>query len=87
MLSFWINVNQLIKDAQITQESLAIDINIPKNTLYGWISKDVLPRVDTAYKIAQALNTSVEFLVTGQDSNPYKQKFEELEAKIKNLLP
>lgn len=64
---FWQNVNNLIKLKNITQESICDETRISLNTLRGWVSKNVLPRADEAYKIAKALNTSVEYLVSGRD--------------------
>lgn len=84
--SFWLNVNTLIKTRKTTQEAIANECNINFGTFKNRSSKKVLPDAIEAYLIAQALNTTVEYLVTGQDSNPYKQRLDELEAKIKNLL-
>lgn len=78
--------NELTKN-QITQKELAEKINISVNTVRGWFSKDLTPDVFTALKIAQALNTTVEYLVTGKDSDTYRQKYEKLVSDIKNLLP
>ena len=69
-MMFWINVNSLIKERQTTQEIICNQTGISLNTLRGWVSKGVLPRVDEAVKIAKALNTSVEYLVTGKDYDP-----------------
>ena len=49
----------------LTQKELAEKTNISVNTIRGWFSKDLIPDVFTAVKIAEALNTSVEFLVSG----------------------
>ena len=78
--------NELTKN-QITQKELAEKINISVNTVRGWFSKDLTPDVYTALKIAKALNTTVEYLVTGKDSDTYRQKYEKLVSDIKNLLP
>lgn len=66
--SFWSRVNALIKEQDSTQELICSQTGISINTLRGWVSKSVLPRADEAVKIARALNTTVEFLVTGEDS-------------------
>lgn len=64
---FWNNVNNLIKSQKSTQDILCKQTGISINTLRGWISKGVLPRTDEAVKIATALHTSVEYLVTGKE--------------------
>lgn len=83
--TFWNNVKPLIKQRNKTQESLAAELNIPFGTFQGWIAKSILPDVISASKIAQALGVSVEYLVTGEDSNPYKTKIEELKKIIMEL--
>lgn len=64
---FWNNVNNLLKEMNTTQEVMCSEIGLSINTVRGWISKDVLPRVDDAVSIAQFLHTSSEYLVTGKD--------------------
>lgn len=64
-MTFWNNVNSLIKNQRITQETVCNETGISLNTLRGWISKDVFPRADEALKIAKSLHTSVEYLITG----------------------
>jgi transcriptional regulator with XRE-family HTH domain len=64
---FWLRYKLLVeKDFPVVLQT-----SIPHSTLSTWKSKNKFPRVDEAYKIAQALKTTVEYLVTGQDSaNP-----------------
>jgi SOS-response transcriptional repressor LexA len=64
--SFWEQVNQLIKTQKITQEDLAKSLGIPFGTYRGWNAYKRFPDISSGYKIAQALKTTVEFLVTGK---------------------
>ena len=84
-MMFWINVNSLIKERQTTQEIICNQTGISLNTLRGWVSKGVLPRVDEAVKIAKALNTSVEYLVTGKDYDPKTIIKDYLESLLRSL--
>lgn len=84
-MMFWINVNSLIKERQTTQEIICNQTGISLNTLRGWVSKGVLPRVDEAVKIAKALNTSVEYLVTGKDYDPKIIIKDYLESLLRSL--
>lgn len=68
-IPFWKNVNLLIKRLDTTQEPICQNLGISINTLRGWIAKDLLPRADDALKIAQALDTTVEYLFTGEEPN------------------
>jgi hypothetical protein len=44
-----------------------IKTGIKQPTLSNWRVKEIYPRADDAVRIAQALNTSVEYMVTGSD--------------------
>ena len=66
MLDFWTRVKDILDFNTISQKELAGKINESYNTLQSWINRDRLPNAEQAVKIADALNTSVEFLVTGK---------------------
>jgi transcriptional regulator with XRE-family HTH domain len=82
--TFWANVKPLIKASKTTQEGLAKACGIPFGTFQGWIARHTLPDAVSAYRIAQALNTSVEYLVSGE--NPGKPDTEPLIAHAQALL-
>ena len=64
-MHFWDNVKTKIQTQNTTQEWVATKANISLATFQGWISRKRLPHVDQAVAIATALNTTVEYLVTG----------------------
>jgi transcriptional regulator with XRE-family HTH domain len=64
-MEYWARVKKLIKSQNTTQEWLANHCEISLNTFKGWIAKKVLPNAAQAVAIAAALNTTVEYLVTG----------------------
>lgn len=80
-VSFWNRVKQLIKSNNTTQRGLSETIGLGARTLEIKIGRKSVPDVFEAYKIAQALNTTVEYLVTGE----YTNNAEKI-AEIKNLL-
>jgi len=69
---FWENVKKEIKAQNTTQEWVARNSGISFNTLQGWISKGIYPRVNEAIRIAVSLNTSVEYLANGAVKNNKK---------------
>ena len=75
---FWKNVSLLLKNKKISQEKMCEDLGMSIYTLRSSISKQVLPRVDVAKTIADYLDTSVDFLLTGKESNEYKERLEKL---------
>ena len=84
--SFWKNVSQVLKSKKISQEKMCEDIGISIWTLRGSISKQILPRVDIAKTIADYLGTSIDFLLTGTESNPYKERLDSLKNNILELI-
>ncbi len=69
-----------------TQKELAEKTDISVNTIRGWFSKDLVPDVFNAVKVAKALNTTVEYLVTGENNNQAAQELTELKAKLADLI-
>jgi len=84
-ISFWRNVNKLIKAQNTTQEAIAKTCAINFGTFKNRSSKKIVPDAIEAYKIAQSLGVSVEYLVTGSDTNPAEQELKELKERLKNL--
>jgi len=64
-MKFWDNVNTLIKAQRTTQEWLAGHCGINPSAFRSSVSKGNEPGVLKALKIAEALGTTVEYLVTG----------------------
>jgi transcriptional regulator with XRE-family HTH domain len=78
---FWDNVEPLRKAKNLTQEELSNIIQVPFRTFQGWLSKGILPDVEQATRIAAALDTTVEHLVTGKEpdtSRTYRKALEEI---------
>ena len=69
-VSFWNRVKQLIKSNNTTQRGLSETIGLGARALEIKIGRKSVPDVFEAYKIAQTLGVSVEYLVTGSDANP-----------------
>ena len=69
MLDFWLRVKAKLDYQNCTQRELAEKIGESYNTLQSWINRDRLPNAEQAVKVAEALHTSVEFLVTGKTAH------------------
>ena len=63
---------------------------IPKNSLTNWSQRNTIPGADIALRIANYLNTSVEFLLTGSDSHqrlpPEMVKYQSLSAEHQKMI-
>jgi transcriptional regulator with XRE-family HTH domain len=64
---FWYRVNKIIKEKRITQEYLASKIGVNYPTLRGWSHRKYIPSINHIHAIAQVLETSINFLVLGED--------------------
>lgn len=69
------NLKDLIEYKGIVRKELSAQTGISKRTIDTYLdSRAVIPNAEVAVKIAKALGTSVEFLVTGEDSVNHEQK-------------
>lgn len=85
-MDFYERVKTLVKDnTNLTLRTFIESLDMNYDSYNGLKRYGNLPRADEAYKIASVLNTSVEYLVTGKDSNPYKDKFDRLLANLRKL--
>ena len=84
-VEFWKRTNKLIKDKNSKQENVAQECGIPYQTFRSWVTRQTFPDALQTYKIAKALNTTVEYLVTGSDTNPAERELKELKERLKNL--
>ncbi len=83
---FWQRINSLIKAQKVTQEWVSKTADVKYQTFRNWSARDIIPDAIQAVRIAQALNTTVEYLVTGETSNPAEIELAELKKKLANLL-
>ena len=84
------NLKDLIEYKGIVRKELSAQTGISKRTIDTYLdSRAVIPNAEVAVKIAKALGTSVEFLVTGEDSVNHEQKvYSDFETyrKYKNIV-
>jgi transcriptional regulator with XRE-family HTH domain len=65
---FWKIVKKEVERQQTSFEWLYRKTQIPKGTFSSWKNRNIIPRADEALRIAEALKVSVEYLLTGSDS-------------------
>jgi transcriptional regulator with XRE-family HTH domain len=64
---FWKMVKKEVERQQTSFEWLYRKTRIPKGTFSSWKNRSIIPRADEAFRIAEALKVSVEYLLTGAD--------------------
>ena len=69
-MDFWKRLNALIKERKVTQEWVANQLGIKYPTFKNWSARHIIPDAIQSVAIAKALNTSVEYLVTGKEPDP-----------------
>ncbi|MBR3672334.1 MAG: helix-turn-helix transcriptional regulator [Spirochaetia bacterium] len=67
-MNFWERVENLIEQKGINKKTLAAEAGIDSSNISKGLKSGSSPSADTAVKIAKYLNTTVEYLVTGIDS-------------------
>ena len=82
---FWCSVKKLLAENKILQKDFAESIGYNVATLKNQMARNISPDIDTAVKIAKILNTSVEYLVTGEESNQYKVQLDQLKETLRQL--
>lgn len=80
-IEFWQRVKELIKSQKTTQEWVANTAGVSFNNFKQQIFHERMPVADEAVGIAKALNTTVEYLVTGEHTNS-DTELSELKKKL-----
>ena len=81
MSDFVNRIDELLAKQNKNRNDIYNDLNIAKNLIGQWKQRNTIPAADIALKIAQYLNTTVEYLVNGtesQDSNKSEKMIEEI---------
>jgi transcriptional regulator with XRE-family HTH domain len=74
-----------LQERNITKLELATQLDIRRPTLSEWKRTGGIPNAELAIKIADYLNVSVEWLITGKDKSGYTDAEHELILKIRTL--
>lgn len=83
--AFWNRVRLLIKQSSYTQRTLSEALGLNSHSIEVMSSRKNIPNTFLSYKIAKLLNTSVEYLITGQESSPSAAELSNLKQKIREL--
>ena len=85
-MSFSANLKALLGERKMQIKDLSAKTGISKNTIDNYLSgQKSLPNAENAIKIAAAMNTTVEYLVTGSKTLDAGGKYKKLFAAIERL--
>ena len=84
-MSFWENVEILRKEQNTTYRWIASKMGVSETTVSSMRKANTEPRASEAVKIAEALDTSVEYLVTNKEA-VYLYKYKKLKDEIFGVI-
>ncbi|MBI9095553.1 MAG: LexA family transcriptional regulator [Sphaerochaeta sp.] len=67
MIEFWSRVEGLRKAVSLTRKELSAIIAVSQKTVDNWVARNIIPAGDKCLSISSALNTTVEYLLTGNE--------------------
>lgn len=84
--AFYERIKAKCKEKGISQIELCQSCGINLHSHKNRIVKNVAPDVFDAQKIAEYLETSVEYLATGEEKNVYKEKYDNLMGDVDDFI-
>lgn len=85
-MEIWERINLLIKEKNTTQNAVSVDCGFNPRRIQNLSAGNRLPDAIEITKIAQALGTSVEYLVTGSDNSPSMEENAQLKDRIQKAV-
>ena len=79
-------IKNLCKEKGVTQIEMCNTCGMNIQSHRGRITRNIAPDVFDTVKIAQFLNVSVEYLITGEEKDIYKKKYDTLLADIESFI-
>jgi transcriptional regulator with XRE-family HTH domain len=83
---FWKMVKEEVIAQKTSFEWLYRATKIAKGTMASWKNRNVIPRADDAFHIADALGVSVEYLLTGMEPAQH-QGDQRLRQIVETIIP
>lgn len=86
IMAFWERLKTILKSIGKTQIDLCNDLGYPLQTFKNKKVRKTFPSIEELFNIAEYLNVSVEYLVTGEEKDIYKGRYERLREKIEKAM-
>lgn len=74
-----------LDEFNLKQKDLVELTNLSKNTISNYISGNRIPDTNAIYKISKVLNTSIEWLLTGEKSSNFERTLDKEDYELLNL--
>lgn len=82
--NFWSRVLELIEWKGISRKEFSHNVGVSYSSIHNGAERGSIPSADLALKIADELNTSIEFLVYGNQKNNSNKNLKPANASEKN---
>jgi transcriptional regulator with XRE-family HTH domain len=86
-MNFWIRLKNEIKSKNTTQEWVSGKIGVPLSTFRKWMTRKTFPNINEGVEIAKLLETSAEYLVTGNEPQGLSESERKLMNSYRKLNP
>ena len=84
-MTFYQRLEPLMLEKGLDEKDIAAIAGVKPASVSGWKIEGSMPKANTAVKIAKKLNTTVEYLVTGEDKSGLSQIEHDLLAGFQQL--
>lgn len=71
-------IDMILKQKNRKRLALAEEIGLSVQTFTDWKRRDSIPSADIALQISKYLNVPLEWLITGEETNPFQKSSETL---------
>ncbi len=85
MKNFGERLYQLMRQSQLSQKELAVKIGVTESAMSYYIQGKRIPRSDVLMRMANALNTTTDYLLGYSEKPIYEQPQNELQYLQRNL--
>lgn len=88
-MDFVDRIDEKLKEKNLKRQAMYDDLQLNHSAITAWKKRNTIPAADICLKIANYLNVSVEWLITGKEKTApqYTQEEEKIVRQYKDLTP
>lgn len=83
--NFGERVEKLLKEKNVKPADFYSAIGIVPQAYYDWKNKGQIPNAKSALKVARYFGVTIEYLLTGETTNPLQAKVDELHERLQKI--
>jgi transcriptional regulator with XRE-family HTH domain len=84
-MTFFERLEVFMEEKSLSQKDIAMIAEVKPPSVNEWKTHGTVPKADAVIRLAKALNTSVEYLITGVDDSGFSHEEKELIALYRRL--